>query len=185
MSADITRTEVFRRQRIDGGLKTPITLYYNYSLENNTVFPGTSLTFNTDPSSASIYRGTSVRPMSNADFTYPSQIKHVISFIGTRFPATDSAVVGSDVVPGQPACFDEFVTIRRVPRSFNEQPPSDHIQARAIYFEPESELGQTQVDFVSYTVLSASGIFEGAKVLNIRFFNETPEGRASRIVTIF
>jgi hypothetical protein len=60
MSADITRSEVFRRQRIDGGLKTPITLYYNYSLENNTVFPGTSLTFNTDPSSASIYRGTSV-----------------------------------------------------------------------------------------------------------------------------
>jgi hypothetical protein len=180
MATDIARSEVFRRQRIDGGLKTPIKLYYNFRIDGGEE-PGTTVRFLTDPSSESIYRGTSVRPMTNADFSYPSRARYVISFIGTRFPD----VAASGGVPAQPACFDEFVTIRRVPRSFDEQPPSDQIQARAIYFEPVSGDGATQVDFVSYPVLSASGIFEGAKVINISFLPETDTGRRSRNVTIF
>lgn len=180
MSAAISRSEVFRRQRIDGGLKTPIKLYYNFRIDGGAE-PGTTVRFETNPSSASIYRGTSVRPMTNSDFSYPSRTKYVISFIGTRFPGVDA----SGGVPAQPDCFDEFVTIRRVPGSFDEQPPSDQIQARAIYFEPVSGDGATQVDFVSYPVLSASGIFEGAKVINIQFLPDTPAGRKSRIVTIF
>lgn len=184
LSAHLARTPTYQRQRTDGGLKQPITMYYNYSLSNGAVLPGTDFRFTTDPSSDEVFRGTSVRPMSLSDFTYPSRTQFVISFLGSRFQATEP-ITEPQFVPGQPASYDEFVTIRRVPTSFEEQPPSDHIQARALYFEPVSGSGQTQVDFVSYTVLGASGIFEGAKVLNISFRNVTPSGRAERTVTIF
>lgn len=185
-SADPSRSEVFRRQRADGGLKQPIKLYYNYSLGNESFYPGTSFNFETDPSGAGIYRGTSVRPMSNSDFSYPSRVRFVISFIGSRFEATEPVTDPEfGFVPGQPACYDEFVTIRRVPKTTAVQPPGDSIQARALYFEEASGSGQTQSDFVSYTVLSASGMFEGAKVLNINFDNNAASGRAERVVTIF
>jgi len=163
---------------------TPLLLYYNFRVgpSGGAGDPaGTEITFQVTGAGDDNFRGLSFIPMSNADGSYTDPPEFVISFLGNR--VSGRAAVEEFGIPAVPPYYDESVHIKRfVPPGTSIQGPVDEIRAHTFYTESDSTSGETQIDFVSYPVVLATGIFQGARYLDIQFFNEPNIAR--RIVTI-
>jgi len=181
----LSRTPVFSAQRIGTQfLASPVTLFYNYRVgpSGGAGDPaGTEISFEVSGAGDGNFRGLAFIPMSSVDGKYSDPPEFVISFLGNRVAGREA--VPEFEIPAVPAYYDESVHIKRaVTSGLAVQGPVDEIRAHTFYTEPDSASGETQIDFVTYPVLFATGIFQGARFLDIQFSNE-PE-IARRVVTI-
>lgn len=183
----LSRTPIFTAQRVATQfLPAPIVLFYNYRVgpSGGAGDPaGTEVRFQVEGEGDDNYRGLSFIPMaSKADGTYSDPPEFFISFLGNRVAGREA--VPEFGIPAVPSFYDETVEIKRaVPiGGASAQGPTDEIRAHTKYVEPDSTSGETQIDFVTYPVLFATGIFQGARFLDIQFINEPDIAR--RTVTI-
>lgn len=183
----LSRTPMFTAQRVATQfLPTPITLFYNYRVGpagGDGDPAGTEIRFQVEGEGDDNYRGLTFIPMASLpDGTYSDPPEFFISFLGNR--VAGRAAVAEFGIPAVPSFFDETVEIKRALSAggTSVQGPTDEIRAHTKYVEPDSTSGETQIDFVTYPVISATGIFQGARFLDIQFINEPDVARRTVII---
>jgi len=138
-----------------------LKFYYRLTVSSSDSTNNSSQTdFVTDPADPGTYRGIQNKFMVNSD--YETYNQNIITFVGYRTPRNTSLPSNLQV----PDLYNETVSINLYPYSTN-----NYIQASANYVD-ESGGFETTVPFVDYTVMAASGVFEGYKNFRIRFFND-------------